>query len=100
MWVAAGAGPCLLLLGSSAVAHGLQHDVELQRLRHVLPPLLELVAHGEQLLRLEVELHAPHAGECAVRCAVGGCSAGARCRCETAELVRPSREGEHEEWSC
>ena len=47
VWVAGGAGPCLLLLGSSVVAHGLQHDVELQRLRHVLPPLLELVADGE-----------------------------------------------------
>jgi len=81
VWVAGGAGPCLLLLGSSAVAHGLQQDVELQRLRHVLSPLLELVAHGEQLLRLEVELHAPHAGECALRCAVGGVrvrGAGAR----------------------
>jgi hypothetical protein len=98
VWVAAGAGPCLLLLGSSAVAHGLQHDVELQRLRHVLPPLLELVAHGEQLLRLEVELHAPHAGECALRCAVGGwVQCGCAVQCETAELVRPSREGEHEE---
>ena len=30
----------------------------------------------------------------ALRC---GWGAGARCGCETAELVRPSREGEHEE---
>ena len=65
-------GACLPVLGSSAVlAYGLQQDVELQRLSHLLPPLLQLVAHGEQLLRLEVELDGAVRYECgvgAVRC--------------------------------
>jgi hypothetical protein len=66
-----------------SAAYGLQQDVELQRLHHLLPPLLELIAHGEQLLRLEVELHAPHGGEGAGRCGCGvgaGCGAAQRCR--------------------
>ena len=94
-WVAAGAGPAC---SSSVRARWRTVCSMISSCRGCPCPAatLELVAHGEQLLRLEVELHAPHAG--GVRCAALW---WVRCGCAVQvgdrRVGATSREGEHGE---